>query len=68
MVIPLVLSRLRTWFTMVLSRLYMACGSSPLLRNKSTELPLDHLALGDLGHLVPFVRGSEDVPNFFGAL
>jgi hypothetical protein len=36
--------------------------------NESTELPLDCLALGDLGHLFPFVRGFEDVPNFFGAL
>jgi hypothetical protein len=38
------------------------------VENESTELPLDHLLLGDLGHLIPFVRGLEDVPNFFGAL
>jgi hypothetical protein len=38
------------------------------VEDESTVLPLDRLALGDLGHLVPFVRGFEDVPNFFGAL
>jgi hypothetical protein len=38
------------------------------VEDESTELPLDRLALGDLGHLVPFVRGFEDIPNFFGAL
>jgi hypothetical protein len=38
------------------------------VEEKSTELPLDRLALGDLGHLVPFVRCFEDVPNFLGAL
>jgi hypothetical protein len=37
-----------------------------LVEDESTELPLDRLALGDLGHLVPFVRGLEDVPNLFG--
>jgi hypothetical protein len=37
------------------------------VEDESTELPLDRLLLGDLGHLVPFVRGFEDVPNFFGA-
>jgi hypothetical protein len=38
------------------------------VEDESTELPLDHLLLGDLGHLVPFVRGLEHVPNFFGTL
>jgi hypothetical protein len=38
------------------------------VEDESTEFPLDRLVLGDLGHLVPFVRGFEDVPNFFGAL
>jgi hypothetical protein len=38
------------------------------VEDESTELPLDRLPLGDLGHLVPFVHGLEDVPNFFGAL
>jgi hypothetical protein len=28
-----------------------------LVEDESTELPLDHLPLGDLGHLIPFVRG-----------
>src|SRR5688572_7380763 len=30
------------------------------------ELSLDRLALGDFGHLVPFVRRFEDISNFFG--
>jgi hypothetical protein len=38
------------------------------VEDEPTELPLDRLALGDLGHRVPFVRGLEHVPNFFGAL
>jgi hypothetical protein len=38
------------------------------VEDESTELPLDRLLLGDLGHLVPFVRGLEHVSNFFGAL
>jgi hypothetical protein len=33
-----------------------------------TELSLDCFALGDFGHLVPFMRHFEDVPNFFGTL
>jgi hypothetical protein len=36
------------------------------VEDESTEFSLDHFALGDLGHLVPFVRRFEDVPNFFG--
>jgi hypothetical protein len=40
----------------------------PFVEDKSTEFSLDHFALGDLGHLVPFVCGLEDVPNFFGTL
>jgi hypothetical protein len=39
-----------------------------LVEDESTELPLDHLSFCDLGHLVPFVRRFEDVPNFFGRL
>jgi hypothetical protein len=35
------------------------------VEDESTELSLD-LAFGDLGHLVPFVRRFEDVPNLFG--
>jgi hypothetical protein len=38
------------------------------VEDESTELTLDRLPLGDLGHLVTFVRGLEDVPNFFSAL
>jgi hypothetical protein len=34
-----------------------------LVEDKSTELPLDRLSFGDLGHLVPFVCRLEDVPN-----
>jgi hypothetical protein len=38
------------------------------VEDESTEFSLDRFALGDFGHLVPFVRGFEDVLNFFGAL
>jgi hypothetical protein len=38
------------------------------VEDESTKFSLDCLALGDLGHLVPFVRGFEDVPNFFSVL
>jgi hypothetical protein len=38
------------------------------VEDESTELPLDRLPLGDLGHLIPFVCGLEDVLNFFGGL
>jgi hypothetical protein len=40
----------------------------PLVKHESTELPLDRLPLGDLGHLVSFVRHFEYIPNFLGAL
>jgi hypothetical protein len=40
----------------------------PLAKSEATELPLDRLPLGDLGHLVSFVRGLEYVPNLLGAL
>jgi hypothetical protein len=40
----------------------------PLAKPEATELPLDCLPLGDLGHLVSFVRGLEYVPNLIGAL
>jgi hypothetical protein len=40
----------------------------PFVEDESTEFSLDRLALGDLGHLVPFVRGFEDILNFFGTL
>jgi hypothetical protein len=36
------------------------------VEDESTELSLDRLALGDLGHLVPFVHRFEDISNFFG--
>jgi hypothetical protein len=36
-----------------------------IVEDESTEFSLDRLAFGDLGHLVPFVRRFEDVPNFF---
>ena len=38
------------------------------VEDESTELSLDRLVLGDLGHLVPFVCRFEDVPNLFGIL
>jgi hypothetical protein len=40
----------------------------PFVEDESTELSLNRFALGDLGHLVHFVRGFEDVPNLFGVL
>jgi hypothetical protein len=40
----------------------------PFVEDESTELSLDRLSLDDLGHLVPFMRGFEDVPNLFGIL
>jgi hypothetical protein len=36
------------------------------VEDESTELSLDRLALGDLGHLVPLMLRFEDVLNFFG--
>jgi hypothetical protein len=47
--------------------LYIACGSS-LVEDEPTEFSLDCFALGDFGHLVPFMRRLEDVPNLFGIL
>jgi hypothetical protein len=38
------------------------------VEDKSFELTLDRLPLGDLCHLVSFVRDFEDVPSFFGVL
>jgi hypothetical protein len=40
----------------------------PFVEDESTEFSLDHFALGDLGHLFPFVRRFEDIPNLFGIL
>jgi hypothetical protein len=40
----------------------------PFVEDESTEFSLNRFTLGDLGHLIPFMRGFEDVPNFFGAL
>jgi hypothetical protein len=42
-------------------------GLLSLAKPEATELPLDRLSLGDLGHLVSFVRGLEHVPNLLGA-
>jgi hypothetical protein len=39
-----------------------------LVEDESTELPLDRLSLGDLGHLISLVRGLEHVPNLLGTL
>jgi hypothetical protein len=39
MVIPFGALELRTWLTIVLSRLYIACGSSPLLRTNRPSSP-----------------------------
>jgi hypothetical protein len=39
-----------------------------LVEDETTEVPLDRLSFGDLGHLISLVRGLEHVPNLFGAL
>jgi hypothetical protein len=39
-----------------------------LVEDETTELPLDRLPFGDLGHLISLVCGLEHVPNLFGAL
>jgi hypothetical protein len=39
-----------------------------LVEDESTKLPVDRLPLGDLGHLIPFMRGLSHVPNVFGTL
>jgi hypothetical protein len=36
------------------------------VEDESTEFSLDRFAFGDFGHLVPFMRRLEDVPNLFG--
>ena len=36
------------------------------VEDEPTKFSLDCFVLGDLGHLVPFMRRLEDVPNFFG--
>jgi hypothetical protein len=38
------------------------------VEDESTEFSLDCFAHGDFGHLVPFMRHFEDVPNLFGTL
>jgi hypothetical protein len=37
------------------------------VKDESTELSLDRLALGDFDHLVPFIRCLVDIRNFFGS-
>jgi hypothetical protein len=34
------------------------------VEDESTEFSFDRFALGDFGHLVPFMRRFENVPNF----
>jgi hypothetical protein len=36
------------------------------VEDELSKFSFDRFAFGDLGHLVPFVRCFEDVPNFFG--
>jgi hypothetical protein len=65
----LVLSRLRTWLTIVLNRLYIACGSSPLLRTNRSSSPLIVSCLVILVTSSPSClvdHRLEDIPNFFG--
>jgi hypothetical protein len=37
-----------------------------IVEEEPTEFSFDHLTLSDFGHLDPFMRRLEDVPNFFG--
>jgi hypothetical protein len=37
-----------------------------LVEDESTELPLNRLPLGDLGHLISLVRGLDHVPSILG--
>jgi hypothetical protein len=39
-----------------------------LVEDEPTEFTLDHFALGDFDHFVPFMRRLEDVPNLFDTL
>jgi hypothetical protein len=36
------------------------------VEDESTKFSLNRFMLGDFGHLIPFMRRLEDVPNFFG--
>jgi hypothetical protein len=38
------------------------------VENESIEFSLDRFALGDFGHLIPFMCRLENVLNFFGTL
>jgi hypothetical protein len=38
------------------------------VEDELTEFSLDRFTLRDFGHLIPFMRRFEDVPNFFGTL
>ena len=49
-------------FEPVVHRLWLLA----FIEDESTELSLDRLALGDFGHLIPFMHRFEDIPNFFG--
>jgi hypothetical protein len=39
-----------------------------LVEDETTELPLDRLSFGDLGHLISLMRGLEHVSNLLGTL
>jgi hypothetical protein len=39
-----------------------------LVEDETTELPLNRLPFGDLGHLISLMRGLEHAPNLLGAL
>jgi hypothetical protein len=65
----LVLPRLRTWLTIVWSRLYIACGSSPLLRTNRLSSPSIVsclVILVTVGGLL-LCRRSQDI-NTFGKI
>jgi hypothetical protein len=43
-------------------------GCYTLVEDDTTELPLDRLPFGDLGHIISLVCGLEHVPNLLGTL
>ena len=67
MVIPLGTLEVAHLIDHCLSRLYILRLFS-FVEDESIEFSLDRFTLGDLGHLIPIVRGFEDVSNFFGVL
>ena len=68
MVIPLGAPEVAHWVHHCFETVVHGLRLFPFVEDESTEFSLNRFVLGDLGHLVPFVRRREHVPNFFGAL